>query len=209
MIYLGKILGSETKIKLLFVLINNPATSYMEKELAKESKSSVSEVNRQISDLVNIGIIAMQRIGKAKTYSINRKHFLFLPLQTLFIDLNKIYKRIALAIKDAATKKFRHIQTIILIGSLAHGKVREDIIEKPSDIDLIFIVKRDEDVKKVKNFLLGYINKKIFSKYGITPYPFVISQKEYLKRLNKKDPFILNTYTKGEIIYGKKPRRFS
>ena len=208
MIYLGKILGSETKIKLLFFLVNNPKGSYMEKELAKESKSSISEVNRQISDLVNAGIITMQRIGKTKTYSVNLRYFLFLPLQKLFVDLNKIYRRIAQEIKDVATKKFRHIQTIILIGSLAQGKVREDIIEKPSDIDLILIVKEDDNIKEVKNFLLDYINKEISLKYGIVLYPFVISQKEYLKRLGKKDPYILETYTKGEIIYGEKPRRF-
>lgn len=209
MVYLGKILGSETKIKLLFVLINNPQVSYMEKELAKESKSSVSEVNRQISDLVNAGIITMQRIGKTKTYSINQKHFLFFPLQKLFVDLNKIYKRIVQEIKDVATKKFKHIQTIILIGSLAQGKVRQDIIKKPSDLDLLFIVKKDENIIGVKKFLLDYINKEISLKYGIVLYPFVISQQEYLKRLSKKDPFILGTYTKGEIIYGKKPRSFS
>ena len=209
MIYLGKILGSETKIKLLSVLVNNPQASYMEKELAKESKSSASEVNRQISDLVNAGIITMQRIGKTKTYSINQKHFLFLPLQKLFVDLNKIYKRIAQEIKDVAIKKFKHMQTIILIGSLAQGQVRQDIIKKPSDIDLLLIVKKDENIIGVKKFLLDYINKEISLKYGIVLYPFVISQQEYLKRLSKKDPFILGTYTKGEIIYGKKPRRFS
>lgn len=209
MIYLGKILGSETKIKLLFVLINNLQASYMEKELAKESKSSISEVNRQIPDLVRVGIITMERIGKTKTYTINRKHFLFLPLQKLFVDLNKIYKRIAQEIKNVTTKKFKDIQTIILIGSLAQGKIRQDIVKEPSDIDLLFIVKEDENIKELKKFLLDYVNKEISLRYGITLYPFVISQQEYLKRLGKKDPFILETYTKGDIIYGKKPRRFS
>lgn len=209
MIYLGKILGSETKIKLLFVLVNNLQVSYVEKELAKESKSSLSEVNRQIPDLVSAGIVTMQRIGKTKTYSINRKHFLFFPLRKLFIDLNKIYVRVAQEIKDVVIKKVKYIQTVILIGSLAQGKVREDIVKEPSDIDLIFIVKEDRGVKEVKKSLLDYINKEISLKYGITPYPFVISQQEYLKRLRRKDPFILETYTKGEVIYGKKPRRFS
>lgn len=205
--YLGKILGSETKIKLLFVLINNPQVTYTEKELAKESISAISEVNRQIPHLVKAGIILMQRIGRTKTYSINQKHFLFSPLQKLFVDLNKIYKKIAQEVKDIITKRFRCIQAIILTGSLTKGKLREDIVEEPSDIDLIFIVKKAENVKEVKKSLIDYINKEISLKYGITLYPFVISQEEYLNRLNKKDLFILETYTKGEIIYGQKPRR--
>jgi len=207
--YLGRILGSHTKIKLLFVLINNPHVTYTEKELAKESISSISEVNRQISHLVKAGIILMQRIGKTKAYSINQKHFLFLPLKKLFVDLNKIYKKIVQDVKKVITKRFRCIQAIILIGSLVKGKLRQNIIEEPSDIDLIFIVKKDKDIKEVKKTLIHYINKDISLKYGITLYPFVISQQEYLNRLYKKDLFILESYTKGEVIYGQKPRRFS
>ena len=75
MIYLGKILGNGTKIKLLFVLINNSKVSYMEKELAKESKSFISEVNRQIPDLVNAVVLQ-----KAKTVFLSSPFiYRFLP----------------------------------------------------------------------------------------------------------------------------------
>ena len=209
MIYLEKILGSGTKIKLLFVLVNNPQGVYTEKELAKESISAISEVNRQIPHLVKAGVILMQRLGKTKTYSINQKHFLFSPLQKLFVDLNKIYKNVAQELKDVITKKFSCIQAIILIGSLTKGKLRGNIVEEPSDIDLIFIVKKAENAKKVKKELINYINKVISLKYGITLYPFVISQQEYIGRLNRKDLFILETYTKGQVVYGRKPRKFA
>lgn len=207
MIYLGRILGSETKIKILFTLVTNPESSYMEKELAKESMSSISEVNRQISDLVNSGLVMMQRLGKVKVYSINPRHFLFLSLQGLFISLNKIYRKIALEIGRFIVKKDRYIQTVVLVGSLARGKIREDIIEEPSDIDLIFIAESDKSLKKIKKTLLEYIDKKIFPRYGIIIYPFIISRQEYVKRLNKKDIFVLESHTKGEVLYGEKPRR--
>lgn len=132
---------------------------------------------------------------------------MFSPLQKLFVDLNKIYKKVAQEVKDVITKRFRCIQAVILIGSLTKGKLRKDIVEEPSDIDLIFIVKKVENVKEVKKALIDYINKEISLKYGIALYPFVISQQEYLNRLNKKDLFILETYIKGEVIYGQKPRR--
>ena len=44
--YLDRILGSTTKINALSVLVSNPKRSFMEIELAKESGSPVSEVNR-------------------------------------------------------------------------------------------------------------------------------------------------------------------
>lgn len=209
MVYLGRILGSETKIKILSVIVANPHFSYVEKELAKESKSSVSEVNRQILDLVNVGLVMMQRLGRTKIYSLNQRHFLFSPLKRLLVDLNRIYRKIAQEIKGFTINRIKRIRTIILVGSLAQGKVREDIVKAPSDIDLIFIVDSDKDVKGVKKSLLDYINKRISLKYGISLYPFVISKREYLNRLNKKDAFILESYVKGELLYGKKPRRFS
>lgn len=209
MVYLGKILGSETKIKILSVLVANPDFSYMEKELARESKSSVSEVNRQILDLVNAGLVTMQRLGRTKIYSLNQKHFLFFPLKKLLIDLNRIYRKIAQEIKEFAINRIKRVRTIILVGSLAQGKVREDIVRAPSDIDLIFIVDSDKDVKGIKKSLLDYITKRVSLKYGMSLYPFVISKREYLNRLNKKDTFILESYVKGEVLHGKKPRRFS
>jgi predicted nucleotidyltransferase len=148
-------------------------------------------------------------LGKTKIYSINRKHFLFSPLQKLFINLNIIYRKIAQETKNFVVKKNKHIQTIILMGSLAQDKIRDDFTKEPSDIDLIFIVKSDKFVKAVKESLFDYINKRVSLRYGISLYPFAISQKEYLKRLNRKDPFILESYIKGEIFYGEKPRRFS
>jgi DNA-binding transcriptional ArsR family regulator len=209
MVYLGKILGSETKIKILSVLVTNPRSSYMERELAKEGRSSVSEVNRQIEGLVNSGLITMQRLGKTKLYSINQKHFLFSPLKKLLVDLNKIYKRIAWEIRNFALKKIRHIQAVILIGSVAKADIREDIVREPSDIDLVFILKQDKDIKEAKKILLDYISRKISLRYGISLYPFVISRAEYLNRLSARDTFILESYTKGEVLYGEKPRRFS
>lgn len=209
MAYLGKILGSETKIKILFILVASPQSSYMERELAKEGKSSISEVNRQIKNLVNSGLVTMQRLGKTKLYSINQKHFLFSPLKKLLVDLNKIYKRIAQEIKNFAIKESNHIQTIILMGSVAQANIRQDFVREPSDIDLIFILESDKDIKEVKKSLLDYINTKVSLRYGISLYPFVISKREYLRRLSSKDPFILESYIKGEVLYGEKPRRFS
>lgn len=209
MFYLRKILGSETKIKMLFVLVSHPRSSYMEKELAKDSGSSISEINRQIPDLVKSGLVIMQRVGKAKLYSINKQHFLYSPLNKLLIDLNKIYKKIGREINEFVIQKSKYIKTIILLGSLRQGNIREDIIEEPSDIDFVFIVESDKNVKRVKKLLIEYINEKISLKYGIVIYPFVISQREYLIRLNNKDAFILESYIKGKVVYGKKPERFS
>jgi len=206
MMYLDRVLGSSTKVNALAALIANPKRASLEVELAKESGSSVSEINRQMKDLVSAGIVSMQRIGKGKLYQINTQHFLFKPLMKLLRDLEYIYREIASKITTYVTRRHR-VKAIILFGSLVKGKVRSDLIEEPSDIDLIVIARDRQQAEKVKQDMISFINSEISMQYGITVYPIVLSLEEY-KTMLEKDPFIIDAHAKGEALYGEKPRRF-
>ncbi len=203
--YLDRILGSATKINILYTLISNPQRSFVEKELAKESGCSLSEINRQITDLVNPNLVLFQKMAKVKIYKINENHFLFKTLSKLFKDLNIIYKEIAKKLVKFTTKNF-DIKCIILIGSLSKKAIRSDIVESPSDIDLVFVAKREADAKKIKNALIEYVNSEISKVYGIALYPIVVSEDYYRKGL-LDNSLIIEAQAKGEVLYGSKPRR--
>ncbi len=203
--YLDRILGSATKINVLNTLIANPQRSFVEKELAKESGCSLSEINRQIKDLVNSNLVLFQKMAKVKIYRINENHFLFKTLSKLFKDLNIVYKEIAKKLVRFTTKDF-DIKCIILIGSLSKEAIRSDIVVSPSDIDLVFVAKREADAKKIKNALIEYINSEISKMYGITIYPIVVSEDYYRKGL-LDNSLIIEAQAKGEVLYGSKPRR--
>jgi len=202
---LERVLGSGTKVNALAVLVSNSTKPFLEVELAKEAGASVSEVNRQMVDLVNSGLVTLERIGKGKVYRINRKHFLFKPLESLFQDLETVYRRVARKIVNYATKSFK-IQVAILFGSLSRGGIRSDIVTEPSDID-IAIVADSKNVASLKNALISYVNSEISYKYGISVYPVVLSREEYTSAL-KQGSFVSDTHAKGEVLYGEKPRRF-
>ena len=202
--YLDRILGSTTKVNALSVLISNPEKSFMEVELARESGSPVSEVNRQMSDLVNSGLVLVQRVGRAKVYQINSKHFLYSPIRKLFRSLESVYREIAKKIVSRVAK--HKPKAIILFGSLSKGKIRSNIVKEPSDIDLIVVADKG-DVHKIRNEMLRFINEEISIRYGVVVYPIVLSLEEYLKGLSK-DQFIIDAHSKGELLYGEKPHRF-
>lgn len=202
--YLDKILGTKTKVNLLSLLVLNPEKSYLERELADTCGISRSEANRQVKDLVNAGIVEMQRFGKAKVYQINKEHFLFMPLKGLFRELTEVYMEIAKDVVDFVKGKYT-LKAVILLGSLSKGTLREDLVEEPSDIDLVFVV--DKDKREVLKDLTSYINSEISRKYGVVVYPIVFSVSEYVKGL-KDNPLIIEAHAEGEVIYGKKPRRF-
>lgn len=203
--YLDRILGSTTKINILHTLISNPSRSFFEKELAKESGCSLSEINRQIMDLVDSNLVIFQKMAKIKVYRINETHFLFNPLSELFKDLNIVYREIAKKLVSFSTKKFT-IACIILMGSLSKKSIRSDIVESPSDIDLVFVAKKKSDAKKIKEALIEYINSEISRMYGIAIYPIVVSE-DYYKAGLLDNSLVIEAQAKGEVLYGTKPRR--
>ncbi len=200
--YLDRILGSTTKINALAALVSHPEKSYVEKDLARECGASLSEVNRQMPELVNSGLVTMQRLAKVKVYRINQEHFLFKPLADLFKDLTTVYRAIGEEIAKFITGR-RAIEAVILLGSLTKKSIREDITREPSDIDLLFIA---EEKREVEDDLIGFINSAVSRKYGIVVYPIVMTKKEYLDGL-RENPLVIKAHSEGERIYGKKPRR--
>jgi predicted nucleotidyltransferase len=174
--------------------------------LAKEAGVSVSEVNRQVKDLVNVGLVSMERVGKSKVYQVNQKHFLYEPLKGVFRDLEEVYKEIANKVATFVTAKHR-VKTVMLFGSLALRRLRSDLVKEPSDVDILIVVEDESQVKAVRNYVLDFVGSKIFPAYGINVYPIVLSVDEYLSGLSN-DVFIMDVHSRGEVLYGEKPRRF-
>ncbi|MEM5793506.1 MAG: nucleotidyltransferase domain-containing protein [Candidatus Aenigmatarchaeota archaeon] len=202
--FLDKILGSKTKINLLYTLVSNPDREFSELELSKFSGVSVSETNRQIKDLIEVGLINMGKYGKTKIYTINKKHFLYKKLKDLFLDLLKIYRKIAKDIADFLSKNYAEVKSVILFGSVARKRIRKDFLENPSDIDILVIC--DNKKEEIKTSLIRFINSVILPKYGIVSYPIVVTEKEYFDGL-KSEKLFINIHAEGEVIYGKKPKR--
>ena len=204
--YLDGVLGSKKKVNLLSVLIHGPEQGIIEGQLAKRAGVSASEVNRQINDLVTIGLVRFVQVGRSKLYTINQRHFLFSPLSRLYRSLNEVYREIADKITENTSKQF-NVNAIILVGSLGAGSMREDYVGDPSDIDLVFVVDDDGQINPLRDEVLNYTSQEIFPVYGVNAYPIVLSKSDYISGLTG-DAFIMNTHTNGELMYGEKPRRF-
>ncbi len=138
-------------------------------------------------------------------YQINRSHFLYKSLKTLFKDLKSVYIEIARKVIRRTVKNHR-VKAVILFGSLAKGRMRSNIVREPSDIDILVLSQDNNEV--IKKDLLDFVTMKISVGYGIVIYPIVMSVKEYLQRL-ENDPLIIGIHANGEVLYGEKPRRFS
>jgi len=204
--YLDKILGSKTKVNALSVLVAHPKRGIVENELAKEAGASVSEVNRQVRDLVGVGLVIMERVGKSKVYRMNQQHFLFEPLRSVFRGLEEIYREIANKVAKFVVGK-HEVEAVLLFGSLVSRKIRSDFVKEPSDVDILIVVKGKRQIEAVRRDVLAFVGSEVFPVYGINVYPIVLSVEEYVSGL-AGDAFIMDVHSRGEVLYGEKPRRF-
>lgn len=204
--YLDKILGSKTKINLLSVLVTHPDRSIVENELAKEAEVSVSEVNRQIKDLVSVGLVSIERVGRSKVYRVNQQHFLYEPLSSVFRSLTDVYREVAGKVAKFVSEK-HEVEAVLLFGSLVSRKIRSNLVREPSDIDVMIVVRDKRKLASVEKGVLSFVGSEVFPVYGINVYPVVLSVEEYLSGLGK-DAFIMDVHSRGEVLYGEKPRRF-
>ena len=204
--YLDKILGSKTKINALSVLLAHPERGFIENELAREAGASVSEVNRQVRDLVSVGLVTMERVGNSKVYRVNKQHFLYDPLRRIFRGLEEIYREIAGKVAKFVAEKYQ-VVAVLLFGSLVSRKIRSAFVKEPSDLDIMIVVENEMQIKAVGKDMFEFLGSEIFPAYGINVYPIVLSVDEYLSGL-ATDAFIMSVHSRGEVLYGEKPRRF-
>ncbi|MGQ9461358.1 MAG: hypothetical protein ACUVTE_07595 [Candidatus Bathycorpusculaceae bacterium] len=71
----------------------------------------------------------------------------------------------------------------------------------------MIIVEDESQIKAVRNDVLDFVSSNIFPAYGVNIYPIVLSVDEYLSELSE-DVFIMDVHSRGEVLFGEKPRRF-
>jgi predicted nucleotidyltransferase len=137
---------------------------------------------------------------------VNQQHFLFEPLKSVFRGLEEIYREVANKVATFVAGK-HEVATVLLFGSLVLRRIRSDFVKEPSDVDIMIVVKNKRQTDAVRKDLLNFVDSEIFPMYGINVYPLVLSVEEYLSGL-AKDAFVMDVHSRGEVLYGEKPRRF-
>lgn len=142
------LITSRTRRKILGFLILNPDELFYMHEIAKETLESPQALNNELTALMKAGYIFAIGEGRQKRYQINKKQFFYEELKKIF-EKSRNNNDPEFQFTDIARKKLIEEtldivvpkiianydpQKIILFGSVAKGKIREN-----SDIDLLII----------------------------------------------------------------------
>jgi hypothetical protein len=79
-----QLFGSKTRVKLLQLFYSNPNRSFYVREITRKIDEQINSVRRELSNLLNIGIIESDNNNNKLYYEVNQKYDFFEPLSAIF-----------------------------------------------------------------------------------------------------------------------------
>lgn len=171
--------------RVLALLFGQPERSYYASELIRLARSGTGAVHRELTRLVESGLVTQTRIGNQKHYRANHSSPIFEELHGIVV------KTVGLVgpLHDALAPYSKKIRTAFVYGSVAKGK---DISR--SDIDLMIIANgiayRDliADLQKAEAILHRPINFNL------------MTLAEWKRKLAERSPFATKIDAQAKIF---------
>ena len=171
--------GSKTRVKLLHLFLNNPGKSFYVREITRLVDEQINSVRRELSNMLNVGIITSDNSDNKLFYSVNQRYEHYLALKAIFGDQKS---KETTAVNQSSSDNWRELikdlpglRVIIAAGMLVPGsgsKVDLLIVGNVSSIKLKKIIKT---IEKLEGRELNYS---------------VITYDEFYYRLSVRDKFI-------------------
>jgi hypothetical protein len=160
--------------------MNNPERAFYVREITRKIDEQINSVRRELSNMLNIGIIKSDSKENKIFYSVNKSYAFYAPLRKIFTskelsaekeDENTIWAKRFFAIGD--------VKLVVFAGKLVNGF--------DSDVDLLVV----GNVSKVK---LRNLVKMIEEEQGIVVSFAVMTYDDFYYRKSVQDEFIVNIF---------------
>lgn len=79
-----QLFGSKTRVKLLRLFYSNPNRSFYVREITRKIDEQINSVRRELSNLLQIGIITSDTTNNRLYYEVNQKYEYYEPLRAIF-----------------------------------------------------------------------------------------------------------------------------
>jgi hypothetical protein len=81
--------GSKTRVKLLHLFLNNPGQPFYVREITRKINEQINSVRRELSNMIEIGIITSDSSENKLYYQINQRYEYYLALKSIFGNSSK------------------------------------------------------------------------------------------------------------------------
>ncbi len=184
--------GSKTRVKLLYLFLNNPGRSFYVREITRRVDEQINSVRRELANMLNVGVIKSDGAIKSDGvdnklyYEVDQTYIHYKPLQQIFSDDSS--KSVTSTEKSSVTewskrlKQLGGVKVVVLSGSFvnnARSKVDVLIVGNPQKAKVKKFIK---DLEEDEHRTLSYTTLKY---------------DDFYYRLGVKDRFV------SEIVNGK------
>jgi len=167
--YLGRVFGSQVKVKILRNFIRYPTKRFTSRELADLIRVSHTAVLKSLEDLDGMNIIHIERHGTSNLLSINQQSFLYEQIRSLFeYEANTLN-----LLKAEIRHSFPKVKMLALFGSIVKG---EEVYN--SDVDVLIVTKNKAESKEI----LARLQEKFSKRFGNTLSGHILTEKEFKQK---------------------------
>lgn len=117
--------GSKTRVKLLYLFLNNPSRAFYVREITRRVDEQINSVRRELANMLNIGVIKSDSVDNKLYYEVNQNYPHYQPLKQIFAGKNASAKTTAEVDNttqwEKLTRKINGAKVVILSGGFVKG----------------------------------------------------------------------------------------
>jgi hypothetical protein len=182
--------GSKTRVKLLYLFLNNPGQPYFVREITRKIDEQINSVRRELSNMLTVGIITSDSADNKLYYQVNQRYEYYVPLRAIFADKTVEASVLTVPKDDMIVEKYNSMLVDITGLRLA---ILTGVLVRGSDTTVDILLVGNVASTKVKSVM-----KDIEKSEGREINYCVLPYDEFYYRLSVRDRFIT------EIINGNK-----
>lgn len=154
--------GSKTRVKLLYLFMNNPDKSFYVREITRKIDEQINSVRRELSNMLEVGVIRSDSKENKIFYTANKNYPFYAPLRKIFTS-----KEIEDKKEDENTawaKKFYAIgdvRVVLFAGKMVNSfdsQLDLLVVGNVSKVKLRNLVKHIEDQLNMTEDSLNYMS---------------------------------------------------
>lgn len=183
---LEQLFGSQTRVKLLQLFLNNPEERYFVRELTRIIDSQINAVRRELENLQNLGLICEVEAGEEGNTKM--KYFQAVKDFTLYPELKSMVQKMQFILEQEFSNnlgKLGQVDYLALTGSF--------VGEKTIPVD--FLIVGTIETGKLKKLI-----KKYEAKFNREINYTLFNPEEFLYRRNVADKFLYSILDGNKIV---------
>jgi hypothetical protein len=184
-----QLFGSKTRVKLLQLFYSNPNRPFYVREITRKIDEQINSVRRELSNLLNIGIISSENTNNRLYYEVNKTFQFYEPLSQIFGSAAAVASGDENNEALAALRSIGHVDLALLTGQFTR--------DEKSGVDFLLI----GDINQTQ--LAKYITD-LEAKEGKAIRYVVMTKDEFIYRRQINDRFLISVIdSKKHVIIDK------